>query len=129
MKNEIAELQKEYSEYLETLEETLTAIAETALVKEINYQIDYHYLSGNFKDSNENLYFCLEEHLEDKYFKKGVFSALEKLLKAIYAEKDIKKDHDLVVVEILDIWEELISNAENDAYEQCLIRGSYSIKR
>ena len=63
----------------------------------------------------------------DKYFKQGVFSALEKLLKSIYAEKDIKKDHDLVVVEILDIWEDLIFNAETNAYEQCLIRGSYNI--
>ena len=124
--NVIAELQKEYREYLENLGEKLTAITETALVKEINYWIDEHLYNGN---SSESFYFCLEEHLDDPNFKKGVFSALEKLLKAIYAEKDIKKDHDLVMVEISEVWEELILNAENNAFEQCLYRGSYSIER
>ena len=121
---------RKYQEYLETVEEKLEGIAETELVKEINYQIDHQINNGNFVSSGEGFHnFCLEDHLDDPNFKKEIWEDLERLLKAIYAEKDIKKDHDLVVVEILDIWEDLVSNAENDAYEQCLIRGSYDIKR
>ena len=129
-KNEIATLQKEYREYLENLEETLTSIAENALVKEINYQIDEQITNGNFVSSGEGFWnFYLEDVLENPNFKKEVWEDLENLLQMICDEKNINLSDDDLDIKILEVWEELIFNAENNAYEQCLIRGSYSIKR
>ena len=119
---------RKYQEYLETVEEKLGGIAETELVKEINYQIDYQ-INGNFKDLNGSFYFCLEDHLDNPNFKKEIWEDLENLLQMICDEKNINLSDDDLDTKILEVWEELIFNAENNAYEQCLIRGSYSIKR
>ena len=121
---------RKYQEYLETVEEKLEGIAETELVKEINYQIDHQINNGNFVSSGESFYnFCLEDVLENPNFKKEVWEDLENLLRVICDEKNINLSDDDLDTKISEVWEELIFNAENNAYEQCLIRGSYSIKR
>ena len=121
---------RKYQEYLETVEEKLEGIAENALVKEINYQIDQQINNGNFVSSGESFWnFCLEDVLENPNFKKEVWEDLENLLQMICDEKNINLSDDDLDIKILEVWEELIFNAENNAYEQCLIRGSYSIKR
>ena len=124
------ETAREYQEYLESTEEKLEGIAENALVKEINYQIDQQINNGNFVSSGESFWnFCLEDVLENPNFKKEVWEDLENLLQMICDEKNINLSDDDLAIKILEVWEELIFNAENNAYEQCLIRGSYSIKR
>ena len=121
---------REYQEYLESTEEKLEGIAETELVKEINYQIDEQLNNVNFVSSGESFWnFCLEDHLDNPNFKKEVWEDLENLLQMICDEKNINLSDDDLGIKILEVWEELIFNAENSAYEQCLIRGSYSIKR
>ena len=121
---------RKYQEYLESTEEKLEGIAENALVKEINYQIDEQINNGNFVSSGESFWnFCLEDVLENPNFKKEVWEDLENLLQMICDEKNINLSDDDLDIKILEVWEELIFNAENNAYEQCLIRGSYSIKR
>ena len=121
---------RKYQEYLETVEEKLEGIAETELVKEINYQIDHQINNGNFVSSGEGFHnFCLEDHLDDPNFKKEIWEDLENLLRVVCDEKNINLSDDDLDTKILDIWEELILNAVNNAYEQCLYRGSYDIKR
>ena len=84
MKNELNVILKEitlagetvrkYQEYLEAEEEKLEGIAENALVKEINYQIDQQINNGNFVSSGESFWnFCLEDHLDDPNFKKEIW--------------------------------------------------------
>ena len=119
---------REYQEYLESTEEKLEGIAETGLIKEINYQIDEQLNNRNFEDINYR-YFCLEDHLDAPNFKKEIWEDLKNLLRIICDEKNINLSDDDLDTKILEVWEELIFNAENNAYEQCLIRGSYSIKR
>ena len=121
---------RKYQEYLETVGEKLEGIAETELVKEINYQIDEQINNGNFVSSGESFWnFCLEDVLENPNFKKEVWEDLENLLRVICDEKNINLSDDDLDTKILEVWEELVFNAENNAFEQCLIRGIYSIKR